>query len=305
MLSTWTIGDARVSSLVEYYGPTHDPAFLYPAFDRQTFEIMAGRLPAGHYYEASDRLVIAIQIWLIQVGGKAILVDTGVGNCKPRTAERMRDLNTLFLTWLAAAGESRQSITHVVHTHLHPDHIGWNTMVSDGRHVPTFPNARYLFPRRDFEFFQSLRAQQSPVEDNAFADSVDPVIDAGLGDFIADEREILGCLEVRRAPGHTPGMLNYWLRSGDAVGVFSGDVFHHPLQIACPGWNTAFCILPEEALATRRRLLEEAADSGALLMSCHFPPPFAGFVRRDGDGFRYEPAPADTPQPFTLPRNAQ
>ncbi|MEJ8570081.1 MBL fold metallo-hydrolase [Microbaculum marinum] len=290
MLHRWKIGDVRVSSLVEYHGPTHDPEFLYPKFDRGAFEAILPELPPGHYYRENDRLVIAIQIWLVETADKVVLIDTGVGNHKPRSAERMKNLNSLFLHWLAAAGVTPDKVTHVVHTHMHPDHVGWNTVLRDGRWVPTFPNARYLMPKTDFDFFQELRKENSPVEDGAFTDSVDPVLEAGLADFITDETELLGFLRVSKAPGHTPGMLNYWLESRGETGVFSADVMHHPVQIYRPDWNTAFCTLQDEALRTRAGFLAEAADSGALVMSCHFAPPHTGYIRRRGGGYAFEPA---------------
>jgi glyoxylase-like metal-dependent hydrolase (beta-lactamase superfamily II) len=290
MLHTWTIGDVRVSSLVEYFGPTHDPTFLYPKFDRGAFEEIVPYFPPGHYYPAIDRLVVAIQIWLVETGDKAIVIDTGVGNDRPRKFERMRNLNTLFLHWMAAAGVPRERVTHVIQTHMHPDHIGWNTMLQDGRFVPTFPNARYLMPKVDFDFFTEMRKAGDPMEGGSFADSVDPVLEAGLADFITDETELAGCLRVTKATGHTPGMLNYWVESGGETAVFSADVMHHVTQIYRPDWNTAFCVLQDEALETRARFLAEAAETGALVMSCHIAPPFAGYVRRRGNGFAFEPA---------------
>lgn len=289
MLQSWRVGDAKVSSIVEYSAPTHDPTVLYPKFDRAAFEALIPSLPQGHYYPATDRLTIAIQIWLLEVDGKKIIVDTGVGNAKPRTPARMKNLNTLFLAWLEASGAKPDDITHVVLTHMHPDHVGWNTVYQDGAWVPTFANARYLFPKVDYDAFSDMRRKNDPAEDGCFADSVDPVVEAGLVDFIEEEGDLLGVLTARKAAGHTPGMMNYWLERGGETAVFTGDVFHHPIQVLRPDWNTAYCLLPEEALTTRARLLADASERDALIMTCHFAFPHAGKIRRRDGGYFYEP----------------
>jgi glyoxylase-like metal-dependent hydrolase (beta-lactamase superfamily II) len=289
MIRSWTLGDVKVTSIVEYFGPTHQPEAVFPEFKRSTFEERVGELPPCHWYPEIDRFVIAIQIWAVFAGSDVILIDTGVGNHKERPAARMNQLNTLVPQWMDAAGVTRQNVTHVVHTHLHSDHIGWNTTLDGGRWVPTFPNARHWMPRRDLEYFRSLH-ESGTAGDSSFADSLLPVLDAGLVSFIDGQREVAGCLKVADAIGHTPGQQNYWIRSGRDVGVFSADVFHHPVQILDPGLNTAFCVLQDEAKTTRLRVLNDASTAGALVMPCHFPPPHCGFIRRLGDRFVYEPA---------------
>lgn len=289
MIRSWTIGDVKVTGIVEYFGPTHQPEATFPEFDREIFEGQANLLPDLHWFPGMDRFVIGIQLWAVFAGTNVILIDTGVGNAKVRPAARMNRLNSLAPLWMEAAGITRDNVTHVVMTHLHSDHIGWNTVLEGDRWVPTFPSARYLVPRRDFAFFKSLN-DDGKAGDTSFDDSLLPVLDAGLVDFVDENTEVAGCLQATDATGHTPGQLNYWLRSGGEAGVFCADVFHHPVQILNPGWNTAFCMLPAEAKRTRLRLLGEAADSGAGIMPCHFPPPHCGFVRRQGDGFAYVPA---------------
>jgi glyoxylase-like metal-dependent hydrolase (beta-lactamase superfamily II) len=292
MIASWSIGAARVTSVVEYVGPTHVPETTFPDFNDTGLR----DLPAGSWHPQIRRFTIAIQLWVLRAGNDVVLIDTGVGNRKPRSVARMNMLNTLVPQWLAAAGAAPEQVTHVLMTHLHPDHVGWNTTLDGDRWVPTFPKARYLFPRDDFAYFRGVHeAGQAP--DASFADSVMPVIDAGLADFIDRRSDLPGGLEPREAFGHTPGMMNYALLSRGEAGLFSADVFHHPVQIANPSWNTAFCILPGAARATRAAVLADAAASGALLMPCHFSAPYAGFVRRSGDGFRFEPALPGHPGP--------
>ncbi len=289
MIRSWSIGDIRVTRLVEYYGPTHDPATTFPAFDRARFDRQVASLAPGDYVPGIDRLVIAVQIWIVFAGSTVILVDTGVGNHKPRPAARMNRLNTLAPLWLAAAGVAPEAVTHVVMTHLHNDHMGWNTVLEDGAFVPAFPNAQYLVPKEDFVYFKDL-LDSGMAPDPSLEDSLLPVFESGLVRFVDRQPTIAGVLRVERAAGHTPGHTTYWIESNGMRGVFSGDVFHHPIQIYEPDWNTSFCIAPRAARQVGHALLARAAETGALVMPCHFPPPGAGYVRRDGDGYRFEPA---------------
>jgi len=299
MIHSWSIGHARVTSVVEYVGPTHAPEATFPAYDEAAMARTADRLPPGAWYPDIRRFTIAIQLWIVRHRDDVVLVDAGVGNFKPRPAARMNMLNTLLPQWLAAAGASFAEVTHVLMTHLHSDHVGWNTVLEAGRWTPTFPNARYLLPRADFVYFKGLEAS-GRAGDTSFADSVAPVVEAGLADFIDARTELPAGLTPVEAFGHTPGMLNYWLRSGGETGVFSADVFHHPVQIFNPSWNTAFCVLPDAAIATRARLLADAAAAGALVMPCHFPAPYAGYVRGNGATYSFEPAPPGYPAALKL-----
>jgi glyoxylase-like metal-dependent hydrolase (beta-lactamase superfamily II) len=285
------IGEYRVSSLVEYCGPTHVPEAFLPDYQASAVEPHREWLVPNHWFPAINRFVIAIQIWIVQAGSNVILIDTGVGNRKPRAVERMNMLNTLVPQWMEAAGAPRDKVTHVVMTHLHSDHVGWNTVLEDGRWVPTFPNARYLMPKENFDYWKDVidRGGKAP-DGGSFADSVLPVVQAGMVDFIDTQKEIAGCLAVEPLPGHTPGHLNFRLRSRGEEGVFAGDVMHHPIQIVCPTWNSAFCISPDVARRSRAAFLADAARTGALFMPCHFGVPHCGYGRKQGEGYRFEPA---------------
>jgi glyoxylase-like metal-dependent hydrolase (beta-lactamase superfamily II) len=296
MIHSWSIGEHRVTSVVEYTGPTHVPEATFPAFSDEALARQADLLPPGAWYPDIRRFTIAIQVWILHSGSDVILIDSGVGNRKTRPAQRMHMLNTLVPQWLAAANAAPSDVTHVLMTHFHSDHVGWNTTWEDGRWVPTFPNARYLLPRSDFEYFKGLR-DSSKAGDTSFDDSVIPVIEAGLADFIDERSELPGGLRPVAAYGHTPGMMNYWLESRGEAGVFSADVFHHPVQIFNPTWNTAFCVLPDAAKATRAKVLADANTIGALVMPCHFPAPHTGYVRKTDDAYRFEPAPPGHPGP--------
>lgn len=291
MMQTRMIGDVRVTRILEYAAPTHDPAFLFPDLKQAELDRHAAWLAPHHYIAPMNRLIVTIQIWVVQAGGNVIVVDTGVGNRKPRAIARMNMLNTLVLPWLEAAGAAPAKVTHVVHTHLHCDHVGWDTSFVDGRWIPTFPNARYLLPKTDFDHYRAETGQRAnPIIDQAFADSVMPVVDAGLADLIADQREIAGVLTVEPAPGHSPGQLTYRIRSQGEEGIFSADVMHSPLQIVKPELNTSYCVDPAAARASRAALLARAADREALIMPMHFGAPHCGYIRQQGGGYVFEGA---------------
>jgi len=291
-----SIGDAHVTGVIEYSGPTHDPAFLYPAVDKAerdaVLQANASWLAPSHYAPQIDRLIVTIQLWVVQAGGNVIVIDTGVGNRKPRAAERMDRLNTLVMPWLESIGAGPNQVTHVVMTHMHTDHVGWNTVEKDGRWVPTFPKARYLFPKDEFDHWKGLYDKgDKDVNQGSFADSVLPVVDAGLADFMDGKAEVAGCLAPEPVPGHAPGMLSFRLRSRGEEGLFCADILHNAIQIVRPDWNDRYCLWPDKALESRAAGLKRACDRGALLMPMHLGAPYCGYVRRQGDGYAFEPAP--------------
>ncbi len=290
MIRTRMIGNVRVSNIVEYAGPTHDPALVFPDLDPAELARHAGWLVPNYWVPSMNRLVIAIQLWVVEVDGAVIVIDTGVGNRKHRAAARMDMLNTLTLLWLEAAGATRERVTHVVMTHLHNDHLGWNTVLEDGRWVPTFPRARYLAPKVDYQYFRALYdADPANNLTGALADSLLPIQQAGLLDLFDETHCVADTLRVVPASGHTPGMVTLHLESAGQCGVFSGDVFHHPMQIVQPKVNSAFCVIGDKARAVRAAFLTAAAERGALVMPAHFPAPGCGYIRRQGGGYTFEP----------------
>jgi glyoxylase-like metal-dependent hydrolase (beta-lactamase superfamily II) len=284
------IGDVRVTNIVEYFGPTHDPAIVFPSLAPDVLAAHAATLGPTQYMPSVNRFVVAIQIWIVHAGDEVIVIDTGVGNHKSRAAARMNMLNTLVLEWMAAAGASADAVTHVINTHLHSDHVGWNTRLVDGRWAPTFPNARYYMPRIDFEFFgNQYNGGNRQASAGSFEDSVLPIFEAGLLELL-DTGTVAGLLDIEPVPGHTPGQISLRLSSGGEEGIFSADVFHSPIQILLPETNTAFCMIPDLAIETRRAFLDRAAARNALVMPCHFGVPHCGFVRKTPAGdFLFEP----------------
>lgn len=290
MIRSWQIGEALVVGLTEYFGPVHVPNLLFPAMDHDVLRGLRNEFEGVHWFESVDRLVIGFQIWILHHAGRVILIDTGVGNHKSRTTPRANKLNTVVPAWLAAADAGPDQVTDVVMTHLHSDHVGWNTQLDGERWGPTFPKATYHIPKDDYAWFREFNLSGKAKDGGSFYDSVEPVMEAGLARFVSPGDRVAGCLDAAAAFGHTPGQLNYWLQSGGRTAVFAGDVLHHPVQVYRPAWNTVVDIQPEIAAATRAAFLERVADSGTLVLPCHFGPPNCGFIRRDGEGYAFVPA---------------
>lgn len=297
---SFQIGNATVTRVEEVLERGFDPVQALPGFTLELFEqhpILAG---PNYFDRASGKLMSSIQSWLIRLGGKTILVDACSGNGKTRTFPafaRFHMLDLPFLDNLAKAGARPEDVDIVFLTHLHIDHVGWNTRRQGDRWVPTFPKARYLFGRAEYAHWTTGPGlDRMPQNAEVLADSVAPVVEAGLVDFVDPGDEIVPGLSVEAAPGHTPTQLNLRYTAPDGAGfLVSADVMNQPIQIYAPEINSWFCEEPEIARATRRRVLESCADTGALLLPTHFGYPHAGYVRREGDGFRFEPAyPAGT-----------
>ncbi|MCB1388767.1 MAG: MBL fold metallo-hydrolase [Rhodobacteraceae bacterium] len=284
------IGHADVFNITELIGPTHDPAMLYPALPTADLAALVPRLAPAHYAPGIGRLVIGFQIWVVRLGSEVIVVDTGIGNAKPRGLPRFNRLNTLTPAWLAAAGAAPEQVTQVVMTHLHGDHIGGNTVPDGDSWKPAFPNARYLAPKADFDFWMPRwEAAKGVGETEALTDSIAPLVEAGRLEFYDSGAEIAPGLGAQAAPGHTPGMMRLNLSSDGARGVFCADIFHSVLQILRPDINTAIDVLQDVARQTRADFLAEVADTGTLIMPCHFGEPHCGTVAREGEGFRFVP----------------
>jgi glyoxylase-like metal-dependent hydrolase (beta-lactamase superfamily II) len=207
---------------------------------------------------ADGRLVTRTITWIVRTHDRVVLVDTGIGNDKQRPDTPFHRLETDYLAGLAAAGVQPEDVDVVVNTHLHADHVGWNTRLVDGRWVPTFPNATYLLPAADYEYFR---------DDPVTADSVQPVIDAGLAVLWRDGHRIDDDLVLEPAPGHTRGSSVLKVRD---EAVFVGDLMHNPAQALEPGCNSMFCLDAVAARASRRRILAWAAERDALVLPTHF-----------------------------------
>jgi len=289
-VATWTFGDATVTRLEEQVGfASLPPEKFLDGFDRELVARHLDWLVPHHYSAKDDRLVTSIHSWLIRTGRHTILLDSCAGNHKNRPGfARFHQLDTPFLQRLRAAGVEPEEIDIVLCTHLHTDHVGWNTRLVDGRWVPTFPNAKYLFSRVENEFGdprRNPRADQDLMRGNAYRDSVLPVIEAGQAVLIDGDHAIDDSLTIVAAPGHTPGHVALWLATAAGRALFCGDAIHHALQVHAPHWNSGFCELPDVARTTRRRVLEQCVEHRAPLFPGHFGAPHVARVVAAGAGF--------------------
>lgn len=231
-------------------------------------------------------LKLCVQAFLVVTPSVRVLVDPCIGNGKHRSSPLHNMLETPFLQRLAGAGCPPEAVDIVVCTHLHLDHVGWNTRLVDGRWVPTFPNARYLFGRHDYDYYSSVDDAERQA---MLADSVVPVIEAGLSTLVAMDAVIAPEVRFTPTPGHSPGHASIVIDSAGERAVICGDVMHHPCQLARPGWSSGFDDDGDAASVTRRAFLAELADTRTMLIGTHFPPPVAGRVISDGESYRLVP----------------
>ena len=239
-------------------------------------------------------LSLSMHSFVIQVDGQNILVDACNGNDKQRCVPPVNDLKTPYLENLAAAGFRPEDIHLVMCTHLHFDHVGWNTRLENGRWVPTFPNARYIFGKRDYDHWSTQEIEEEFVHRQAYEDSVLPIVQAGRADIIdvdnpvAVHREIGEGVWMEPAFGHSPGCVLIKAQSAGAPSVFWGDVIHHPVQMIRPELSMPFDYDPAAAVRVRQQLLADIADSDTMCFPAHFRGTSAGHVHRDGNAYRYQ-----------------
>jgi glyoxylase-like metal-dependent hydrolase (beta-lactamase superfamily II) len=284
---SFQLGDITVLRIKETLGRAFAPLFLLPDMDRTVLQEHARWLVPSHYDPGADRFVMGTHSWVLKTRRHTILIDTCIGNHKFRPhSPNFNMLDMPYLQRLADAGLAVEDIDVVFCTHMHVDHVGWNTRLLNGRWVPTFPNARYLYSRREFEWVKA-RAGADPDSDEAaiFNDSIGPIAAVGLATIVDDGYEIEPGITLELAAGHTPGSMVMRVQSGQSRAALIGDICHHPLQVFYPEWNSAFCEAADEARATRKRVLGSVAADGGLLMPAHFGAPHAVPVKVKGDRF--------------------
>ena len=283
-----SIGALQLVPVIESELPLLDPAEIYPEATPAAVEENLDWLAPRFYDPESRLLVTTIQGFVVRGPGRVIIVDTCVGDCKPRRRPAFHRQQLDWLGRLRQAGVNPEDVDTVVCTHFHVDHVGWNTRQEDGRWVPTFPNARYLYTRKEWDFWRSdaARAQRDRAGPY-FEDSVLPIAAAGLADFVAMDHRINAEVTLIPLPGHTPGLVGVDLRSGSDRLVLASDLLHSPLQCRYPDWSTRFCIDAEQSRRTRRRFLADHASSGVPVLPTHFPSPSLGVVEPSGAAYRF------------------
>ncbi|MFF7747690.1 MBL fold metallo-hydrolase [Streptomyces sp. NPDC007971] len=268
------IGDVEVHRVVEWQGPFAPARQLVPDCGPQVWKEHEEHLVPGHWEPGADLAVSALQTWVVRSAGRTVLVDTGVGSGRERPGSPMFHRRRGDLPGrLRQAGVDPGDVDVVVNTHIHADHVGWNTQDDDGSWVPTFPRARYLLPAPDDHHFGPGGGYGggARVDDRlVYEDSVAPVHRAGQAVVWDGEYRIDEHLVLEAAPGHTPGSSVLRLASRGERAVFVGDLLHSPVQILRPECSSCFCLDPRQAAGTRQRVLERAADERALVVPAHF-----------------------------------
>jgi len=288
MTAHFQIGDLSIDRVLESEFPVLEPAEVYPDCTAAHVEHNLPWLAPRFYDVAAGKLILAFQGFVVRSHGKTILVDTCVGDCKERRRADFHHQQWNWLGRLAAAGFAPEAIDYVVCTHFHVDHVGWNTRLTDGRWVPTFPNARYLFAQAEWDYWWSAAGKPNRERTGDYmADSIVPVVDAGLVDFVATDHRIDPGVTLVPAPGHTPGMVCVALQSGEQQAIITGDLLHTVLQLAYPDWSTRFCADANLSRQTRRAFLERHAGTDTLILPAHFPAPTAGTIERHGEAYRF------------------
>ncbi len=284
------IGDIEVYRIEEHI--IYESMTLFPAFQQEGLEKNLGWLKP-HYYDAEKAMFpTSVHSWLLKTPKETILIDTCGGNNKTRpVSPRFHQLNTPYLDRLRAAGVAPEDVDYVVLTHLHIDHVGWNTKLENGRWVPTFPNAKYLISRAERDAADPQRgAKDKPEGVNLpFIDSVQPILDAGLAQLVEGNEKLFGGMELVQMPGHTPGLMGLKVKSQGQEALFAGDIAHQPIQIAYPDWSTKYCADPKQAAVSRRKVFDYCADTGSLLLPVHFGWPYCGRIARKGETYVFVP----------------
>lgn len=286
-MSLIKLGNAEIRSVLEMSLKKRPIAYLQA--DPALIEANRSWL-APHFLEAGDTWSLNFQSWILQVDGKVVVIDPCTGNGRPHPMAQFDRLDIPFIERFCETGVRPRDVTHVFCTHMHHDHCGWNTQLRGGRYVPTFPNARYLFVRREYERWDPNGASYREVDYNTgvYERSILPVVEAGLADLVMDGHRVSPGLEIQPAPGHTLGHAMLHLRSQAQEGYFTGDMFHHPLQLIQPELQFGDCDDLASAIETRRRFVDLSLEREALIIPAHLPFPHAGRLRRQGEGVIFE-----------------
>ncbi len=281
-MNSWQIGDVKITRVIELE-MAGGSKFILPSATPEAVAPIDWLKP--HFVNEDNELIMSVHALILDVGERKIIVDTCLGNDKERMMPAWNMRNGPFLEDLAAAGYPRESIDTVLCTHLHVDHVGWNTMKVDGKWVPTFPNARYLVAEQEFDYWEKQG-------DNDFGpvlqDSVKPIAEAGLYDFVPMDYRVCDEVWLEPTTGHTPGHVSIHISSNGEEALITGDFMHHPCQIAKPDWASSADFDKDQARETRKSVFEKYADTPMLIIGTHFATPTAGHLKRDGDVYRLD-----------------
>jgi glyoxylase-like metal-dependent hydrolase (beta-lactamase superfamily II) len=287
MTTTFSRGDIVIDRIVEFEGPFTPALSFLPDLRPEILDEHRSWL-VPHALDSQGNLIFCIQSYVVHTPHHTILIDSCVGNHKDRTsfpAMHMKSDDT-YMRALKSAGLTVDDIDFVLCTHLHFDHVGWNTRLADGRWVPTFPNARYLFAQREYAHWTEQHAK-TPIA--CIADSVLPIVEAKQAELVRSDHALDDHVRLLPTPGHTPDHFSVCLGRGRDDVIVTGDFIHSPLQARYPQLSMRVDFDPKQAAVTRRSLLERCCDTNTLCCTAHFPSPSGGRITRWDDGFRCEP----------------
>lgn len=291
-MQTLQIGDIRIDRLVESEGAFADADFLLPDIEPGLLQANASWLYPSFVEPVTNKIIMSFHSLILRTPRSTVLVDCCVGNDKERPLRPGWHLqNTPWLDKLLQLGLTPADIDYVLCTHLHADHVGWNTRLVDGRWVPTFPNARYIFGREEYHYWEQACRNHSgdePLNHGSFDDSVLPVMEADKAVLVDNDFELESGIWLAPAAGHTPGNVIVHVQSQDQHAILTGDVMHSAVQIANPDLSSRFCLDPNLSRVTRRKLIDNYADSPVIMLPAHFPTPTSGKIIRAANAFSYD-----------------
>ena len=281
-MNRWKIGEVSITRVIESEAPWDGTLLLPEATAANVRKERDWLHPT--FTDDAGLLRMSIHAFVIESRGKRIVVDTCIGNDKERPIPEWNRQQWPFLANLEQAGYPRDSVDLVLCTHLHVDHVGWNTMLRGGRWVPTFPNATYLIGGTEWDFFSTA---EEPFLKGPVDDSVRPVVAAGMSQLVDDAHRLTDEVWLESTPGHTPGHFSVRISSRGEEAVITGDLMHHPILCRYPEWDNKFDYDGPRAKRTRREFCERYAGSGVLVLGTHFATPSAGRIVKADDAYRF------------------
>ena len=287
MSLTLKAGDLTIHRVIEQETTFLPAQELFPDLTGEVLAENRAALKAAKALDDSDTLILCFQSYIVKTPHHTILIDSCIGNDKARPTRPKWNMKTddTYMRGLKGAGIAVEDIDYVMCTHLHVDHVGWNTRLENGKWVPTFPKARYVFAKGEYDYWAG---QHEKAEVPPFGDSVLPVVAANKAEIVGNDFAIGDHVRILPTPGHTPGLVAFTLGRAKEDAVFCGDLMHSPLQLRYPELSPKFDVDPAQAAKTRRSFLERYCETDTLCCTAHFPSPSAGKIRRKGNGFSCE-----------------
>lgn len=284
-MKTWKIGNVEITRIVEVNNHVDPLAVLLEEGSPELMKQYDWLFP--HFATPEGDMMISFQCFVAKTPERQIMLDTCIGNDRKRVFDIFTNMHGSFLEDLALTGCTPESIDTVLCSHMHFDHVGWNTRLVDGKWVPTFPNARYLLGEKEWEHWNKM-PRDGEIEAEHLVDSLDPVIEAGLVDFVGPNHKVCDEITLIPTPGHTPGHVSFHISSAGKEAVITGDLMHHPIQFAVPDMYGNFCMDKPTSAKTRREFFKRFEDRKAFIIGSHFTDPTAGWIVSDEDNWRFE-----------------